>query len=88
VEALRADPSVASVEPNRYNFRQLGQSLPLINQPLAAAQGFKGAGCAVAVLDTGVFASRACAALSLAQGRLNAVAGGLLRFKLTAHTRD
>jgi hypothetical protein len=50
---LRADPSVASVEPNRPNSRALVQSLPLVDQPAAVAAGSKGAGCYVAVLDTG-----------------------------------
>ncbi|GBF89324.1 peptidase S8 [Raphidocelis subcapitata] len=69
LEALRSDPSVLSVEPRRQytvQGRDLGlglsrrgrqlliaESLPLIDQPAAAAAGFTGQGCNVAVLDTG-----------------------------------
>lgn len=53
LDALLADPNVAAVVPDRLNRRMLAQSLPLIGQPAASAKGFRGAGCAVAVLDTG-----------------------------------
>jgi hypothetical protein len=53
--ALRADPRVASVVANERLEQQMMESLPLINQPAAAAAGYTGAGCAVAVLDTGEF---------------------------------
>jgi subtilisin family serine protease len=49
--ALRAHPDVARVEPDRPNVLALQQSLPLINQPAAAAAGDAGAGCFVAVVD-------------------------------------
>ncbi|KAI8468835.1 MAG: hypothetical protein J3K34DRAFT_522648 [Monoraphidium minutum] len=81
--ALRADPDVLSVEPDRAlqimgrapprdhpihdlyaggaagarrgrRLSLMKDSLPLIRQPEVAAAGFTGAGCAVAVLDTGV----------------------------------
>jgi len=51
---LLNDPDVAAVyeiEKLRYT---LAQSLPLINQPAAARQGYTGAGTTVVVLDTGV----------------------------------
>lgn len=54
LEALRADPSVRSVAPPRVFFHSTFESLPLIRQPLAAVKGYLGAGCAVAVIDSGV----------------------------------
>jgi len=51
--AMHAHPSVAAVVPDRFNRRALVESLPLIRQPAAVAQGYDGSGCAVAVLDTG-----------------------------------
>ncbi|KAI8463875.1 MAG: peptidase S8/S53 domain-containing protein [Monoraphidium minutum] len=53
-EALASDPNVLSVAPDRRNSLQVSKSLPLINQPAAEAAGYAGAGCAVAVIDTGV----------------------------------
>jgi subtilisin family serine protease len=47
-------PGVSGVRQNRTYKAQLAQSLPLINQPAAAAAGYKGAGVTVAVLDTGL----------------------------------
>ncbi len=54
LERLKADPAVIGIEANRKDELFLSQSLPLINQPAAAAAGHTGAGTAVAVLDTGV----------------------------------
>ncbi|KAI8472215.1 MAG: peptidase S8/S53 domain-containing protein [Monoraphidium minutum] len=51
--ALLASADVAGAAPDRRNAAMLMQSLPLIGQPGAAAAGYRGAGCAVAVLDTG-----------------------------------
>jgi len=52
-------PEVVSVLPNETLQAQLVQSLPLIQQPDAAAAGRTGSGTAVAVLDTGVDYTRA-----------------------------
>ncbi|GAA0743452.1 hypothetical protein Drose_15245 [Dactylosporangium roseum] len=54
MEALLADPAVESVHENVASDTNLAQSLPLVHQPKAAAEGFQGDGAAVAVLDTGV----------------------------------
>jgi hypothetical protein len=54
LERLAADPSVIGVGADRKDELFLTQSLPMINQPAAAAAGHTGAGTAVAVLDTGV----------------------------------
>ncbi|WPO67711.1 S8 family serine peptidase [Acinetobacter haemolyticus] len=48
------DPSVKGVYPNRKNTPTTMQSLPLINQPQAVANGFTGEGSSVVVIDTGV----------------------------------
>jgi hypothetical protein len=56
---LGASDEVVSVQPDRRNQADLAQSLPLIHQPEVAAAGDKGAGTAVAVLDTGVDFHRA-----------------------------
>ncbi|CAM4207242.1 hypothetical protein F901_00682 [Acinetobacter dispersus] len=48
------DPMVKGIYPNRRNTITTIQSLPLINQPQAASNGFTGAGTSVAVIDTGV----------------------------------
>ncbi|WP_109441062.1 S8 family peptidase [Acinetobacter haemolyticus] len=48
------DPSVKGVYPNRKNTPTTMQSLPLINQPQAATNGFTGEGSSVVVIDTGV----------------------------------
>jgi hypothetical protein len=53
LEALRGDPLVESVEPDRMNFPALLESLPLINQAAVAASGKQGSGCYVAVVDSG-----------------------------------
>jgi len=52
--ALAAQPGVKRVHANRAYQHALAQSLPLINQPAAAAAGKTGAGVTVAVLDTGL----------------------------------
>jgi len=52
--SLLAAPNVARVVENAVNRYQLAESLPLINQPAAAAAGYTGAGVSVAVIDTGV----------------------------------
>lgn len=54
LDALRADPRVASVAPNRVHRRSLKDSLGVIKQPQVAAQGFTGTGTSIAVLDSGV----------------------------------
>jgi hypothetical protein len=51
---LAAAPNVTSVRLSRDNQPLLAQSLPLIRQPQVASAGYRGAGTAVAVLDTGV----------------------------------
>ncbi|MFT3842147.1 MAG: S8 family serine peptidase [Myxococcaceae bacterium] len=51
---LLADPNVAGVYDDEVYQHTLAQSLPLIGQPTAAANGFTGAGTTVAVLDTGL----------------------------------
>jgi subtilisin family serine protease len=45
---------VTAVYENRIIYLHLVQSLPLINQPQAAAAGYRGMGATVAVIDTGV----------------------------------
>ncbi len=67
LEALEADPDVAAVVPNELLRPTLMNSLPMIGQPAAAAAGYAGAGCTVAVIDTGAFLSRK----SAAEQRLN-----------------
>jgi hypothetical protein len=47
-------PGVTGIRQNRTYRAQLAQSLALINQPAAAAAGYKGAGVGVAILDTGL----------------------------------
>ena len=59
LERLAADPAVIGVGADREDEAFLSQSLPLINQPAAAAAGHTGADTAVAVLDTGVDYTRA-----------------------------
>jgi hypothetical protein len=51
---LRTDPSVLAIGADRVDTLDLAQSLPLIGQPEAAADGHTGSGVAVAILDTGV----------------------------------
>jgi subtilisin family serine protease len=53
LDTLAAHPAVLEVFEDRSNFLHLNQSLPLIGQPIAAAEGKTGAGTSVAVLDTG-----------------------------------
>jgi hypothetical protein len=53
LEALQADPSVASLMPNRLLVPALAESLPLARAAAANTRGAAGAGCVVAVLDTG-----------------------------------
>lgn len=52
--ALVAQPEVAAVVENGISRKMLAESLPLIGAPAAQASGARGAGAAVAVLDTGV----------------------------------
>ena len=54
VSALERRADVAAVYENLYFSPTLAQSLPQVGQPAAAAQGARGAGSTVAVLDTGV----------------------------------
>lgn len=54
LESLLACPEVRAVYENRGYDMALAQSLPLIEQPQAAAAGADGTGTAIAVLDTGV----------------------------------
>jgi subtilisin family serine protease len=57
LEALAADPNVASISYDRAVPPSLIDSVPLIGMPNAYAAGATGAGYAVAVLDTGVQAN-------------------------------
>lgn len=52
--ALQAHPDVVAVYENLAYEKQLIESLPLVQQPQAFAQGHGGAGRMVAILDTGV----------------------------------
>lgn len=54
LEELENGPDVRAVHENKVRHALLNESLPLIQQPGAAAAGFRGAGTTVAVLDTGV----------------------------------
>jgi subtilisin family serine protease len=54
LNSLIERPEVKAVFENRVYQHFLAQSLPLIEQPAAAAAGLDGAGTTVAVLDTGV----------------------------------
>jgi subtilisin family serine protease len=54
VAALERRADVAAVYENLYFSPTLAQSLPQVGQPAAAAQGARGAGTTVAVLDSGV----------------------------------
>jgi subtilisin family serine protease/chitodextrinase len=54
LDKLLANPDVVGVYENAAERLFLAESLPLIGQPQVAAQGYMGAGTAVAVLDTGV----------------------------------
>ena len=57
LEALLADPSVATVEEDRTLRPALAQSVPLIQADRVWAQGYRGTGWSVAVLDDGVDAA-------------------------------
>jgi subtilisin family serine protease len=57
LEALAADPQVKSINVDHARPPTLLQSVPLIGQPTAYANGATGNGWAVAVLDTGVQAN-------------------------------
>ena len=65
---LRAHPDVLSVEPHGWSALATGQTLPIISAPAAHAKGFMGAGCVVAVLDSGGRAARR-AAIERRRGR-------------------
>ncbi len=54
LEALAADTQVASLQEDLAVKPLLAESVPLVGAPGAWAQGFDGAGQAVAILDTGV----------------------------------
>jgi hypothetical protein len=54
LQILAASPGVASIAIDRVLVPTLAESAPLVGAPTAWAQGFTGAGWAVAVLDTGV----------------------------------
>lgn len=54
LDRLAADPSVVSISRNIRLRANLAQSAPLIHAPQAWADGYTGAGEAVAILDTGV----------------------------------
>ena len=54
LEALAADPEVVSFQEDRAVKPLLAESVPLIGAPRAWAQGFDGAGQAIAILDTGL----------------------------------
>ena len=54
LDRLLANPDVVGVYENTAERMFLAESLPLIGQPQVAAQGYMGAGTAVAVLDTGI----------------------------------
>jgi hypothetical protein len=53
LDALRSNPDVVSVLPNRVLKPALAESLPLVHAAAAAARNGTGAGCTVAVIDTG-----------------------------------
>ena len=73
LQALLSHPGVQAVAlPERFE-RTLTQSLPLIHQPQAQAQGAIGAGSAVAILDTGVDYTRAAFGSCAAPGPACAV---------------
>lgn len=54
LDAIAADARVSNIFANEEKTSTLTQSLPLVNQPLAAAAGASAAGTTVAVLDSGV----------------------------------
>ena len=54
VDALLADPAIGIVEEDRAARRQLAQSVPLVQADQVWAQGYRGTGWSVAVLDDGV----------------------------------
>jgi subtilisin family serine protease len=56
---LAGHGKVLSIDEDRVNYPMLAESLPLIQQPTAAATGHRGAGTTIAVLDTGVDYTRA-----------------------------
>lgn len=58
LDALADHPAVERVYADEHLDHYLAESLPLVQQPSAALDGKKGAGTAVAVLDTGVDYSR------------------------------
>ena len=59
LQALAADPRVASIDEIVRVRPVLDQSLPLIEQPAAAASGHTGLGTSICVLDTGLDYTRA-----------------------------
>lgn len=52
--SLLNDPNVKAVYPNNVSYTTASQSLPLIGQVPAAAQGYTGEGTTIAILDTGI----------------------------------
>ncbi|WP_179998838.1 S8 family serine peptidase [Acinetobacter sp. YH12239] len=52
--SLLNDPNVKAVYPNNISYTTASESLPLIGQVPAAAQGYTGAGTTIAILDTGI----------------------------------
>lgn len=54
IASLQAHPSVAAVERDGVKRAMLVESLPMISQAEAAANGYRGEGCYVAMVDTGV----------------------------------
>lgn len=57
LEALLTDPAIAALEEDRTFVRALAQSVPLVQADQVWAQGYRGAGWTVAILDDGVEAT-------------------------------
>ena len=54
MEKLMNHPGIVRIHENEVRYPALQQSLPLINQPAAAADGYAGYGTSVVVIDSGV----------------------------------